>query len=216
MKLYKFLLIIFAMLFSIGTYAQDEKAASILDEVSKKTKSHKTITSTFVFTLSDKMAGVNESQNGEIKLMGDKFNLILGSNHIYSDGTTQWTYNEETNEVAIDHAQTGEDGGLNPNKIFTMWDSGFKKYYDKEAIENGETMDIIKLVPVDPSDKGYHTIKVWVNRSKKEVKKIEILGKEGQNYTYNVKTFKPDIAYTDKDFVFDKSKHPGVEVIDNR
>lgn len=216
MKLHKHLVLFAAVLFSLSTYAQDERAETILNEVSTKTKNYSTITSSFVFTLSDKMADVNESQNGEIKLKGDKFNLKLGSNHIYSDGKTQWTYNEETNEVAIDNAQTGEDGGLNPSKLFTIWDTGFKKFYDKETTENGKTIDILKLAPTDPSDKSYHTIKVWVSRANNQLEKVEILGKEGQNYTYTVKTFKPDIAYTDKDFVFDKSKHPGVEVIDNR
>ncbi len=81
---------------------------------------------------------------------------------------------------------------------------------------NGKTYDVIKLVPTKPADKSFHTIKVYVDRAKEEVGKIEIFGKQGDNYTYEVKSFKTDADYGSDTFVFNKSVHPGAEEIDNR
>ena len=105
---------------------------------------------------------------------------------------------------------------LNPAEIYTVWETGFKQYYEKEMTEGGKTLDVIKLVPTDARDKTFHTVKVYIDRAKEEVAKIEILGKQGDNYTYKVKTFKTDANYGNDTFVFNKSSHPGVEEIDNR
>lgn len=196
-------------------HAQDAKAKAILDKVSNKTRQYSTITSDFTFTLEDKAADVKQTQEGTLKMKGKKYYIKLGDNNIYSDGETRWTYNEDMNEVYIDVAE-GSDDALNPSEIYTIWETGFKQYYEKEITENGKTYDVIKLIPTKPADKTFHTIRVYVDRAKDEVGKIEILGKQGDNYTYDVKTFKTDATYGNDAFVFDKSAHPGVEEIDNR
>jgi outer membrane lipoprotein-sorting protein len=196
-------------------HAQDAKAKAILDKVSNKTRQYATITSDFTFTLEDKLADVNQTQQGSLKMKGKKYYVKLGDNIIYSDGETRWTYNEDMNEVYIDVADQSGDA-LNPSEIYTIWETGFKQYYEQEITENGKTYDVIKLIPSQPGDKTFHTVKVYVDRAKEELGKIEILGKQGDNYTYNVRSFKTDATYGNEAFVFDPSAHPGVEVIDNR
>lgn len=195
--------------------AQDAKSKAILDKVSNKTRQYSTITSDFTFTLEDKAADVKQTQEGLIKMKGQKYYIKLGDNQIYSDGETRWTYNEDMNEVYIDYAEGGEDA-LNPSKLYTVWETGFKNYYEKEVVENGRTYDVIKLIPTDPSEKTFHTIKVYIDQAKEEIGKVEIFGKQGDNYTYVVKSFKTDANYGDNTFVYDKSAHAGADVIDNR
>lgn len=209
--------ILFAALIAItgSVHAQDAKAKAILDKVSNKTRQYSTITSDFSFTLEDKAADVKHTQEGTLKMKGKKYYIKLGDNEIYSDGETRWTYNTDMNEVYIDFAESGDDA-LNPAEIYTVWETGFKQYYEKEITENGRTLDVIKLVPTDARDQTFHTIKVHIDRAKEEVTKIEIFGKQGDNYTYKVKTFKTDANYGNDTFVFNKSAHPGVEEIDNR
>ena len=209
--------IVIAILVAISgsLHAQDAKPKAILDKVSNKTRQYATITSDFTFTLEDKLADVNQTQQGSLKMKGKKYYVKLGDNIIYSDGETRWTYNEDMNEVYIDVADQSGDA-LNPSEIYTIWETGFKQYYEQEITENGKTYDVIKLIPSQPGDKTFHTVKVYVDRAKEELGKIEILGKQGDNYTYNVRSFKTDATYGNEAFVFDPSAHPGVEVIDNR
>src|SRR5690554_1814470 len=215
MKFVQNILLATLIAISGSLHAQDAKAKAILDKVSNKTRQYSTITSDFSFTLEDKAADVKQTQEGTLKMKGKKYYIKLGDNEIYSDGETRWTYNTDMNEVYIDVAEDGEDA-LNPAEIYTVWETGFKQYYDNEIKENGRTLDVIKLVPTDPRDKTFHTIKVYIDRAKEEVAKIEILGKQGDNYTYKVKTFQTNATYGNDTFVFNKSTHPGVEEIDNR
>jgi len=215
MKFIQTILIAALIAITGSLHAQDAKAKAILDKISNKTRQYATVTSDFSFTLEDKAADVKQTQEGTLKMKGKKYYIKLGDNEIYSDGETRWTYNTDMNEVYIDVAEDGEDA-LNPAEIYTVWETGFKQYYDNEIKENGRTLDVIKLVPTDPRDKTFHTIKVYIDRAKEEVAKIEILGKQGDNYTYKVKTFQTNATYGNDTFVFNKSTHPGVEEIDNR
>lgn len=213
------LILTFASLFmaalTLTTAAQDPQAKSILDELSNKTRKYPSITSDFSFTQEDKLADMTYTQEGQIKMQGKKYIMQLGDNKIYSDGQTRWTYNEDMNEVYIDHAEGGEDA-INPTDIYTVWETGFKHFYEGEVTEKGAAHHLIKLNPSKPEGKSYHTVKLFIHKGKMEVTKMEILGKQGDNYIYEVQSFKTDANYPSEAFVFDKAKFPGVEVIDNR
>lgn len=200
---------------AFNAQAQDAKAKAILDELSNKTRKYPTVTSEFTFTLEDKAADVDQEQKGSIKMKGKKYYIVLGDNHIYSDGDTRWTFSEEMNEVYIDFTETGDEV-LNPGDIYTIWESGFKQYYKAEENLNGRPTHVIKLVPVDAEDKEYHTILVYIDKAKMEVSQIEIKGKQGVDYTYAVVSFSTTAVYGADTFVFDMSEHPGVDEIDNR
>jgi len=215
MKFIQNILLAALIAISGSIHAQDAKAKAILDKVSNKTRQYSTITSDFSFTLEDKAADVKQTQEGTLKMKGKKYYIKLGDNEIYSDGETRWTYNTEMNEVYIDVAEAGGEA-LNPAEIYTVWETGFKQYYEKEIKEDGKTIDVIKLIPTDARDKTFHTVKVYIDKAKEEVTKIEIFGKQGDNYTYKVKTFKTDANYGNDTFVFNKANHPGAEEIDNR
>mgnify|MGYP001121882703 CR=1 FL=1 len=178
-------------------------------------KEYPATTSDFTFSLDDKAADVHQTQEGTLKMKGKKYYIHLGENEIYSDGTTRWTYSKDMDEVYIDNV-AGNDDVLNPSEIYTVWESGFKHYYDQEVMLDGRAVNVIKLNPINPDEESFHTIKLYVDKAKTEVVKIEILGKQGDNITYKVKTFKTDIPYPDSDFVFSMDEHPGVTDIDNR
>ena len=48
------------------------------------------------------------------------------------------------------------------------------------------------------------------------LKQAEMIGKEGNNYLVRVNHLKTGVPAADSLFVFDASKHPGVEIIDMR
>lgn len=215
MKVFKYTIAIASIALSTVAFSQQNEAKEILDQLSEKTRKYTSITSSFKFTLDDQAADVHHSQDGLLKMMGNSYFIQLGENQIYSDGRTRWTYSEEMNEVYIDDAQ-GDDNELNPTQIFTVWETGFKQYYQKEVVEDGRKCHLIKLVPTEPADKSFHTVQLYIDIAKLEIVKIVILGKQGDNFTYDVKTFLTNKGYSMTDFTFNPANHPGVEVIDNR
>jgi outer membrane lipoprotein-sorting protein len=74
----------------------------------------------------------------------------------------------------------------------------------------------IKLFPIDPTDKAFHTVMLYVDKAKMEVVKIEIKGREGDETTYDLNKFITNGAIQDSHFKFDESKYPGVRMSDNR
>ena len=206
----KLLTILFATVVSLGGYSQeDAKAKAILDKLSAKTKSYQTIKANFQYTINNKNEGINESQSGNIEIKGSKYTLSIQGQDISSDGKYMYTVLKESEEVHINSLPEDEDY-ISPNKIFTLYEDGFKYKFVKE--ENG--FQIINLYPKDVEEKSFHRVALYIHKAKGQIDKIEVFGKEGTNYTYQIKTFTPNSSISDTKFSFDKAKHPNYEIID--
>jgi outer membrane lipoprotein-sorting protein len=195
---------------------QDPKAKAILDDLSKTTKAYKTITSDYVFTILNKDKKQTEKQTGKVQVKGAKFKLEIPGNIILCDGKTIWAYNKDANELTIkDFDDTNEDQ-LNPSKIFTMYETGYKYKYDREEKVGAATCNVIILFPsVKPEKKKFHTIKLYVDKVKKQVSKMVMLMKDGSTQSYEIKLFKPNLEIADPVFVFDTKAFKG-EINDER
>ena len=77
-------------------------------------------------------------------------------------------------------------------------------------------MQIIKLYPIKANEKPYHTIKLAIDKSKKQIQMITIVGKEGDNYIYDIIKFTSNPSFKESDFKFNVADHPGVEFVDLR
>ena len=102
------------------------------------------------------------------------------------------------------------------NDIFTIHEKGFKYTFVKEETQNGKVVQLINLIPEKPDKKNYHTIKLTIDKVKKQIISIVQLNKDGSSVTYTVKTFTPNAVVPDTTFQFDMKLHPGVTVIDMR
>ena len=191
---------------------KDPKAKAILDKLSKKNKSYSTIVASFEYNLSNKDAGIDETQTGTIKLKGDKYNLEMAGQQVISDGEKIYTYIPEVEELQIKWAEEDEEAGMiSPSSLFTMYEKGFNYKYDGSKQINGETVDLIKLFP-ENADKPYHTAILQVTKSTTVVRAFEMRGKDGNTYTFTINNFTPNKPLNDNLFNFDKSK--AADVID--
>jgi outer membrane lipoprotein carrier protein len=71
------------------------------------------------------------------------------------------------------------------------------------------------MTPTDKS-KPFHKVYVLVDKSAKTLYSTKVLEKGGNRYSYTVANLNTSTAMADNQFVFDKSKYPGVEVVDLR
>lgn len=207
-------------LISLGhVYAQANKADEILNKLSAKTKAYHSISASFKFKLEDEASNTHSEQDGTIKIEGNKYYLVLGDNTIISNGTTRWTYNRSNNEVYIDNIDTtsgGDNGMINPSHLFSMWETGFKRTYDGMKTIDGKSLEEIRLFPNNPKGKSYHTIKLYIDGQKNEIARIVVMGKDGQNFTYIVKSFEGNGDVPASLFEYNPTDHPHADVIDNR
>lgn len=214
-----FALTIAFALSSFISFAQDQdpKAKVILDDLSKTTKAYKTITSEYVFTILNKEKKQTEKQTGKVQVKGAKFKLEIPGNTIVCDGKTLWVHNKDANEVTIKNFDGSNEDQLNPSKIFTMYELGYKYKYEKEEKVGAAACHLINLFPsVKPEKKKFHTVKLYVDKTKKQVVKLVMLMKDGTTQSYEIKTFKPNAEIADGIFTFDLKPFKADQITDER
>lgn len=201
----------------IAANSSAQTSKEILDKLSAKAKTFKTITSDFSSTLDNPKAGINKTNTGSVKVKGSKYYVNMGDYQIWCDGKTVWNYNKSDNSVTIDNLSDVKDGGFDPSEMFTIWEKNFKhEMKNTNATMNGINCYQISLNPIDPKNKSYHTITLYIDKAKMEVHRVEVKTRENATISYQIKNFKTSTELPDTDFGFNKSKFPGVEEVDNR
>ncbi|MBK8338551.1 MAG: outer membrane lipoprotein carrier protein LolA [Flavobacteriales bacterium] len=204
------------LLVNIAAAQDDPKSKAVLDKLVAKSKGYSSFEADFTSRLYSKSSKLDVKQDGTMKVKGKKFRLQLDKNTVINDGATMWTYNKEANEVSINDPKE-MDQELDPSKLFTMYETGFKSQFVSEGPDAaGVVMQVLKLFPIDPAKKPYHTVVMTVDKAKVEPKSIQVQYKDGNEVTYTLKRFAPNVELADGLFTFDKAKFPGVEVNDLR
>jgi outer membrane lipoprotein-sorting protein len=189
----------------------DPKAKTILDELSAKTKAYTSVKAEFSF-VTEKKDKTKETQNGKIQIKGAKYKVEIPGHEIYCDGKTVWDFIKDANEVQVKDMETGGDEALNPSTIFTMYEKGYKYKFDSEDAVN----QTLSLFPINPDKKKFHTVKLIIDKTKKQISSIKLLMKDGTTQTWTIKGFTVNTPIPDADFTFDPKTHPGVSIEDLR
>ncbi|MEJ5996358.1 outer membrane lipoprotein carrier protein LolA [Pedobacter sp. Du54] len=194
----------------------DSKAKEILAAVSKKYRSYDVVKTDFTFTLNNAQAKVKETQQGTlyVKANANKYKVAMTNQDLISDGKVQWMYLKNDKEVQISNVDNSSDA-INPAKIFTIYEKGFKYLYTGEKKIGAKTYQMIDLSPTDIK-KSIFKVRLSIDKVTKQIANVVIFEKNGNTYTYNVKTFLPNIKVPETTFAFDAKKYPGVEVVDLR
>lgn len=207
------ILLAIATLFTTSIFAQSEgdsqemkdpKAKAILDKLSAKNKTYTTISAEFDYNLKNAAEGIDETQSGKLITKGDKYKLNIAGQEIVCNGKTVWTYIEDADEVQINNVSNDEDeeGMFNPATIFTIYEKGFKYKFQNE---NDKTQTI-NLYPENANEKSYHTVQLIIDKAKTQITSIIIKSKDGNTYSYILKSFKTNETLNDSYFNFDTSK----------
>jgi len=202
-------------LFVISGIAQtkDQKAVSLLDEVSAKTKSYKSVKADFSYKMENKQAKINEEKKGTLLLSGDKYRLTVSGQVVISDGKTIWTFIEESNEVQINNLDNKDDA-LTPSRLLTSYNANYKAKIITDKTQTDPNIETIELLP--NTVKNFIKAIVAIDRIKKQVSVFSMFDKNGNVFTYKILKFQTDLPVNPGDFTFDKTQFPEVEVIDMR
>ena len=191
----------------------DSKSQGILDKLSTKMKDYKTFYIEFSALIKNTSSGVNESEIGKGWVKGNKFCASYGDNTIISNGTKTWTVVKEEKSVYESDVDNNDDESINPKKLMTIWESGFKNKFEKEDLLNNEKVYVINLYPKNPSKVDYHTIILYISKEDMELKKAIMKSKDGTTMTYSLTKLTVNPVIEDVKFVFDVKKYPGYTVI---
>jgi len=202
---------------------KDPKAKVILDKVSAYYKTVKSFKATFEFDIHTAQAAMNKKLKGYLIYKGGKFIVDKGDGStIYTDGETVWDYynEDEANELTINNYDEQEMSQLSIQKVVDMYKSGYKYILKGESNVNSVQCNEIDLEPdLTPEEHARNQvfkIRLHVNKVTSRLVRWEIFQKSGDRYTITLTSFDSKYSVEDKDFIFDKSKHPGILIEDMR
>lgn len=193
----------------------DPAAKQVLDAVSAKFKTFSSVQAGFVYKVENATGKALSNKNGTVWMKGNKYKVSFGGQDIFSDGKTVWNYDKSSNEVTINNIDAS-GSTLTPQKLFTnFYDKDFLYLLNGEKKVGSKTLQEIEMTPTDKS-KAFHKVYLQVDKAAKTIYSTKVLENGGNRYTYTVSTMKTNAPIADNQFVFDKSKYPGVEVVDLR
>ena len=204
----KILIIIFSI-FQLNSFGQDDISDEILKQLNANTKSYTFMDVDFDFNFINTVQEINENQTGNIKISNNKFRLDLNEQIVISDDSTQWIYLKESNELQIMEFDS-EDEMLSPNKLFTIYENGYKNQY----VELKDNNHIIDLFPVESNE--FKNIQLHINKDKIQLNKIILFDKNGGSFSYMITKFITNTNFDENIFKFNTEEYPDLEIIDLR
>ena len=198
-----------------GLGKSDPDAKKILDNVSARFKTYKSVVAGFSLKIENSSGKILGAKTGVVNMKGSKYRVNISGQEIYSDGSNIWTYDKSTNEVQI----TQFDGSANtitPQKMFTnFYDKDFLYKLNGEIKKGNKTVQEIELTPLDKT-KTFFKVLVFIDKNSQTIMSTQVFQKTGDRYTYTVTSLKTNTNPPDDLFVFDTKNYPKVEVLDLR
>ena len=201
--------------FVVIAQKNDPVAKQVLDAVSAKFKTFSSVQAGFAYKVEDAKGKTMSAKKGNVWMKGNKYKVSFGGQEIFSDGKTVWNYDRNSNEVTVNNVDAS-GSTITPQKLFTdFYDKDFLYLLNGEKKVGGKTMQEIEMTPTDKS-KPFHKVYLQVDKSAKTIYSTKVLENGGNRYTYTVSSMKTNTGLGDNQFLFDKNKYPGVEVVDLR
>ena len=198
-----------------GMGKNDPEAKKILDAVSAKFKTFKSVKSAFSLKIENGSGKNLGTKSGTVYMKGTKYRVSVTGQEIFCDGSNISTYDKSTNELTITKIDPSANS-ITPQKIFTnFYDKDFLYKLNDDVKLGGKTAQQIELTPIDKS-KPFFKVLVFVDKKTQTITSTKVYEKAGNIYTYAVAKMDTNAMVNDAQFLFDAKKYPGVEVVDLR
>ena len=198
-----------------GPTKSDPEAKQVLDAVSTKFKTYKSVKANFSLKIENAAGKTQGTKTGVVQMKGGKYRVALDGQDIICDGKTIWTYDKSANEVQVSTLDNSS-GSITPQKLFTnFYDKDFLYIMNDEVKAGAKTFQVVELTPIDKT-KPFFKVVVEVDKSAKSIQSTKVFEKNGNRYTYAISSMITNGDMPDANFSFDAKKFPGVEVIDLR
>jgi outer membrane lipoprotein-sorting protein len=195
---------------SQSSFAQNDPAAKkILDAVSNKVKSLKSIVTTFTIKQVTSKGRENGTKTGNISIKGQKYLLKQGRMEVICDGSK--TYNFDGNKTITVAAADEPGQTLTPQKILS---GAYEKDFSYKLAPAQGSFNVIELKPLD-ARKSFQKVTIFIDKAKNLITKAVILDKSNNILQVSFTNINTSANLADNLFVFNKGKYPkDVEILD--
>ncbi|HQW84706.1 MAG TPA: outer membrane lipoprotein carrier protein LolA [Ferruginibacter sp.] len=194
-----------------GMGNSDPSAKKILDAVSAKFKSFKSVQSNFTLKIENAANKLLDTKKGTVYMKGTKYRIKVAGQDIFCDGSNVWTVDPASKEITLTKLDPSNNT-ITPQKLFT-------NFYDKDFLyklnSDAKGIQEIELTPIDKS-KLFHKVVVFITKATQTISSTKIFEKAGNRYIYNVSNMNTKSVIPDATFVFNQKNYPGMELVDLR
>ena len=198
-----FLMLISVMLIGLTANAQNAtKARQVLDKAAAKVGNPSGAKADF------KMVSGGTTTTGTIVIKGNKFRATTPQAILWYDGTTQWTYMKNTDEVNVSTPTEAQQAQMNPYTFINLYKSGYA--LSMKSVNGGNE---IHLAATDKK-KSIKEMYITINSKTSLPTKVRI--SNGKTWTdITISNFKSS-KLSDQYFTFNPKDYPNAEIIDLR
>lgn len=204
MKRYTLLLLL-SLFAALGCHAIT--AAKILSNAASKFSNSGSVSATYTF--SSKNGGRSK---GTIKVKGKQFRIETPQVMVCYNGTNQWEYIPSSKQCTVTSPTYQETAQINPYAILSTYKSSYKASTVKSSIKGTYA---VRLTPVS-SHSPISKATLYIKSSDWQPVRLDILDRSGNLTTILITGITLGAKFSDSTFIFDKKKHPDVELIDLR
>lgn len=211
-----------AILFSFSLFgpkqqetSNDPAAADLMAEVSNKYKSHQNIHASFILDIYNPH-GDSEIQDGEVWLEKEQFRIEMPGQSMVSDGKNIWVLMDEVMEAQIDY-YTPDEESIDPSQLFTMYETDFLYKVKGSLEEDGKTLRIIEMTPLD-KEQTYFKVDVTIDPESLLITEVKVYERSGVRYTYSILIQESNASFPDNHFSYttEALEGDGYSIIDLR
>ena len=202
----KYIILIISVILGLRVSAQS--AEDFLNKVIEKTKSYDDISIIFNYQMINTGVGMYENFNGYASMKGNAYILNIGGQELISNGKILWTHLIDDEEVMI--SEVTEDNNNSPIAIV----DSFTKNITAEFITNDDT-NITTIEIKENEGNTFDRVHISVDKDM-NIKKVYVATPDGNEFIYEITDYKTNQNLPDSMFIFNKTLHPNVEVIDMR
>lgn len=202
--------ILMLLLLPCALLAQERDAKSLLAGAIKQIEADAAVQMLFSYSVYDAGGSEQFSDDGSLKLDGERYALLLSPLKLWCDGQTQWSYMAQTDEIYITEADSEDAQIYNPVYLMGL----YKKGYDC-SVKTAAGVDVVTLLA---TDKEQDFEKVVLSLDSKTAQPLDIqIFVAGQGYTaVKINSYKRGCNFDNRVYNCPTEDFPTAEIVDMR
>ncbi|MDE6383301.1 MAG: outer-membrane lipoprotein carrier protein LolA [Paramuribaculum sp.] len=201
----KILLLLTILLAGTSAVSAAESASDIIARAAGRFSSAPSVSVYYSMTTD------NGTATGEMLFSGQRFHISAPQLLTWYDGTTQWTYLPQENEVSISEPTADELQQVNPFAVI----STFQRGYNARLVKSDKTSKTVALTAQSKTAE-IQSATITLTTSTMLPSRIDLTMKSGQKMSITITSISVGKSLNINAFRFPKARYPKAEIVDLR